>query len=408
MMLLAGMFVFTSCDDDRDSNPTLIQPTSFVLNQPEIGAATVDLQKSTGINLTWSQPEYTTFNAPVVATYEIQLSTTGSFNQRYDDTLEDNTGADYICLDQTPTECRYTVSTSDIDKALMQLNLWDETAVPQQVELSLRLRASVKDAGLVDHNPIVSNVVKINAVPYYIELSDAPVVMWYLVGNLFGGKWGSNIGVDALPMFIIPGYEYDKKTGVGEITYCNYFETGEYSDTKNECDAVGFKIQPSDFNWDKGITGDNVDKAGAACTKGTLIFRNGGDGGHIVAPENGYFKITINTKDMKASMVKMDVNPKAFASVCLSGGFNEWGDTPMSAYNKDGIENHVWYYMFETADATELKFKEAGSWDSNWGGKDFPVGIGVGNGDNISVGPGKWLILFNDITGEYNFINMQQ
>mgnify|MGYP001752715446 CR=1 FL=1 len=29
-----GLGIFTACDDDRDSNPTLISPTEFVLNTP--------------------------------------------------------------------------------------------------------------------------------------------------------------------------------------------------------------------------------------------------------------------------------------------------------------------------------------------------------------------------------------
>ena len=31
-----GLGIFTACDDDRDSNPTLISPTEFVLNTPAI------------------------------------------------------------------------------------------------------------------------------------------------------------------------------------------------------------------------------------------------------------------------------------------------------------------------------------------------------------------------------------
>ena len=68
--LLAGLFVFTSCSDDRDSNPTLTQPTSFLLNNLEVGSGAVDLSKSTSVELTWSQPTpYTTGNAAVTAAF---------------------------------------------------------------------------------------------------------------------------------------------------------------------------------------------------------------------------------------------------------------------------------------------------------------------------------------------------
>jgi len=33
LMLLGGAALLTSCSEDRDSNPTLIQPEKFVLNE---------------------------------------------------------------------------------------------------------------------------------------------------------------------------------------------------------------------------------------------------------------------------------------------------------------------------------------------------------------------------------------
>ena len=55
-MLLSMALVFTACEDDRDSNPTLTQPTSFTLNNPV--NTLVDLAESTGIPFAWSQPDY--------------------------------------------------------------------------------------------------------------------------------------------------------------------------------------------------------------------------------------------------------------------------------------------------------------------------------------------------------------
>ena len=42
-----GLGIFTACDDDRDSNPTLISPTEFVLNTPAISGTD---RKSTRLN----------------------------------------------------------------------------------------------------------------------------------------------------------------------------------------------------------------------------------------------------------------------------------------------------------------------------------------------------------------------
>lgn len=84
--LLVGIIsLFASCSDDNDSNPTLIQPKEFVLNTPAYANATIDLEHSTGLGLTWSQPKYTADNAPINATYEVQVSPTNSFTVSTDE-----------------------------------------------------------------------------------------------------------------------------------------------------------------------------------------------------------------------------------------------------------------------------------------------------------------------------------
>ena len=94
---------FMGCKDDNESNPTLTQPTQFVLNNPALADAHIDLAKSETIELTWSQPTpYTNYNAPVTPTYTVQLSTKGSFTTEDDADAEDNSAADYI-LSMKPT-----------------------------------------------------------------------------------------------------------------------------------------------------------------------------------------------------------------------------------------------------------------------------------------------------------------
>ena len=88
LLAAAGLFVLTSCDDDNDSNPTIAQPTTFVLNEPAI-TGFVDMEKTPSVVLTWSQPTpYNDFNAPVVPTYTVQVSPTGQFNKAFDEALE--------------------------------------------------------------------------------------------------------------------------------------------------------------------------------------------------------------------------------------------------------------------------------------------------------------------------------
>lgn len=400
-VLAMSTLAFTSCEKDIVANPTLVTPTEFVLNEPSVGSSSVSLLLSSAVELEWSQPQYTKPNAPVVVEYAIQLGAKDTkWSQAYDVAAEDtvNAKADYIALDETFSTCKAAVPAEALDKALMQLTKWDEASVPVKYQMDVRVRAAVKDASFKDYGVVYSNAVTLTVIPYYIELADAPVVMWYLVGNHFGGKWGSDIGNTALPMFIIPGYDYDKKSGTGELSFTNYFITGEYDDTAgNESSTAGFKIQPSDFNWDLGMTGDNG-------VKGKIIFRNkGGDGGHIVAEADGYYTITMNTAKNEATFVKYEEAVPFTGTVAIAGSFNDWGDEEMLPYNSDGVENHAWYIVKEFAADQELKFKQIGSWDTNWGAAEFPVGTGVGGGANIPVAAGKYCIIFNDITGVYNF-----
>ena len=64
-LLVGAALMFTACSDDRDSNPMLQQPSSFVLNTPAYASQAIDLQNSQSVNLTWSQPDYGGFPVAV-------------------------------------------------------------------------------------------------------------------------------------------------------------------------------------------------------------------------------------------------------------------------------------------------------------------------------------------------------
>lgn len=415
--LLVGIIsLFASCSDDNDSNPTLIQPKEFVLNTPAYANATIDLEKSTGLELTWSQPKYTADNAPINATYEVQVSPTNSFTVSTDEAAADESGEkvpDYAVLSNTTQKCNISASAEEMDKALVKILKWTEENVPAEQEMYVRVNAYILE-GTSRLNPVASNSVKLKVKPYYIELKDAVPTMWYLVGNMFGAKWANdkNIGVDALPMFLKPNFSYDKKTGAGEIEYTNYFLTGDYND-KAECDGAGFKILPSDFNWDYSMNAILNNEISAK--KGTIENRNGGgDGGHIVAAEAGYYTITINTADNTAKMEKYEGNVTNYGTIQIATSLDDFAsDTPMLPYNTEGVENHAWYYVMEVpaGQTVSFKFKIAGSWDTNWGygaadGAINMYGKCEANGHNIGLAEGKYVISFNDITGAFSIVKL--
>ena len=411
--LLVGIIsLFASCSDDNDSNPTLIQPKEFVLNTPAYANATIDLEKSTGLELTWSQPKYTADNAPINATYEVQVSPTNSFTVSTDEAAADESGEkvpDYAVLSNTTQKCNISASAEEMDKALVKILKWTEENVPAEQEMYVRVNAYILE-GTSRLNPVASNSVKLKVKPYYIELKDAVPTMWYLVGNMFGAKWANdkNIGVDALPMFLKPNFSYDKKTGAGEIEYTNYFLTDEF-DEKAESAVAGFKILPSSFDWDYSMDGGGK-------LKDNIAYRGStnSDGGHILAGADGYYTITLNTANNTATMVKYEGNVTNYGTIQIATSLDDFAnDTPMLPYNTEGVENHAWYYVMEVpaGQTVSFKFKIAGSWDTNWGfgAEDGAVnmyGRCEANGHNIGLTEGKYCISFNDITGAFSIVKL--
>lgn len=411
--LLVGIIsLFASCSDDNDSNPTLIQPKEFVLNTPAYANATIDLEKSTGLELTWSQPKYTADNAPINATYEVQVSPTNSFTVSTDEAAADESGEkvpDYAVLSNTTQKCNISASAEEMDKALVKILKWTEENVPAEQEMYVRVNAYILE-GTSRLNPVASNSVKLNVKPYYIELKDAVPTMWYLVGNMFGAKWANdkNIGVDALPMFLKPNFSYDKKTGAGEIEYTNFFLTDEF-DEKAESAVAGFKILPSSFDW-------NYSMDGGGKLKDNIAYRGStnSDGGHILAGADGYYTITLNTANNTATMVKYEGNVTNYGTIQIATSLDDFAsDTPMLPYNTEGVENHAWYYVMEVpaGQSVSFKFKIAGSWDTNWGfgAEDGAVnmyGKCEANGHNIGLTEGKYCISFNDITGAFSIVKL--
>lgn len=413
--LLFGIIsLFASCSDDNDSNPTLIQPTEFKLNTPEYANGFIDLEKSKELNFTWSQPKYTADNAPLNVTYEIQVSPKNSFTVSTDEAANDDTGekvADYDILSPTTQYCNATISAEEIDKSLVRVLKFKENEVPAELEVGIRINAYIVE-GNKRLNPVISNVVTLKAKPYYIELKDATPIMWYLVGNMFGGKWGdkkASIGYQSLPMFLKPNFRYDKKTGTGEIEYTNYFLTDNF--TGKDAALAGFKIQ-SDFDWGhsmdggSGTDGGNYDK---------IVYRGSTnyDGGHILASAAGYYTITLNTANNTAKMEKYEGDVTDYGTIQIAGTFNDWADTPMLPYNTEGVENHAWYYVMEVpaGETVQFKFKTAGSEGTSWGygaedGAINMYGKCDAGGKNIGLEEGKYVISFNDITGSFSIVKL--
>lgn len=394
---IAGLF--TACSDDKDSNPSLIQPTEFKLNNPTYINQTVNLKNTSELPLSWSQPKYTNNNAPLLVTYEIQVSPTNTYTISTDQADADETGmtiANYAAIARTTTMCTYSLLSTDLNTALLKLQKWtSETDVPEKQPVFLRVNAFILENGK-RLNSVVSNAVELSFNPYYEALKDADPVLFYLTGNIIGdGKWTSKTGESCFPMFTQSGVTYDKVTGTGEITYMNYFSTGE------------FKIQPSNWDWSTGFW-SFPQKAN------DITYRDkkddGGANSNIYFDPAGYYRITIDTKALTCQIENLAITPTVYDQICITGTINDWKDTNMTPVNKEG-ENHVWCYSL-TVDAgktEQIKFKIPDSWDMDWGygeydGEVNTCGKAYKWGKNIGVEAGSWIIMFNDITGEFSIL----
>ena len=400
LLAAAGLMVFTSCKDDNDSNPTLTQPTTFVLNEPVVNG-TIDLEKTSApIVLSWSQPTpYNNYNAPVVPTYWVEMSPTGSFSQAFDANAEDNTGADYFVLNETFNNGKnIELNAGSLNLSMLEMLGWTEATVPATQPLYIRVKSALRDASFNEYGVIYSNVITLMTAPYYTVLKPADPEIWWLIGaDIADGSWGGDIAKCVIPLQTIEGNEYDSKTGQGVIQWIGYLG------------GNGFKLRGAlDDNWAAQI-GQN---------DGGFVKNDGGSG-NITVAEAGIYKVTLNTTELAKvadkdnttalTIEKYDGSAPVFGGMAISGSFNGWGDEVMTPCST-GWENHDWYIEHEFAAGDEVKVKQADSWDFNKGGTfvDYSEGMycyGISNGANLKIAEaGKYLIIFNDITGYIRFI----
>ena len=386
LMLLSMALVFTACEDDRDSNPTLVQPTTFTLNNPV--NTLVDLAESVGIPFAWSQPDYGGW--PAAVEYQLEVSPTNSWTVSTDEAALDETGAtiaDYAILPTVYASCTGNMSAVELAKALISICHWGEGEVPEKQTVYVRCKASTAGA-----ETIMSNVVTLEVNPYYIELADAPIEIWYLVGNEIGSKsWDNSAGGVAtgglIPMYPIMGNEYDARTGQGEIQYIGYFHADQ-----------GFKLIKVPGSWDDqwGMGGDGAP------------VKNDGGSSDFKLEADGYYRITLNTATDELLIEPYDGAVGVYTMIAMPGAYQDWntGENVMNAMST-AVENHDWYLMSVTYDDTELKFAADNAWDVNWGATDFPYGVGTNGGPNIPVKAGTYNVFFNDILGIYNFVAVE-
>lgn len=262
LLLIGMLFVFASCEDDHDSNPTLHNPTKFILNTPPYAnGAVYDLENSSQIELTCSQPDYG-FTAATI--YAVQVSLNDDFT----------TEEQFVTLPSTYTTAKMAVDASEVAVAQTTLALNNgvsEEDFPLISQLYLRLKASLTNG----EGEVYSNSVSLDKVRTTFALS--PVVLPSVM-NIVGsgiGDWNWANSLEMVPT-------YDNNGTFWHMIYCAADAQMKFNEVKD---------------WDGNEFGSSAtleDNAGAGLSD---------DGGNLKVTNAGWYLVIV-----KATVEGRDVN----------------------------------------------------------------------------------------------------
>ena len=232
-MLMGFATALTSCQDDRDSNPTIGKPTQFVVNTSPVAGQYIQLSPDNKVNLTWSQPNYG-YNA--LATYQIQVGVNNGGNIVWNE----KDGADKF-LETTYTQCNADISGEEIAEAICEIDgvEKEEDYVDMGFrEIALRVKSSIQDSkgNDVAGSVIVSSPVVFEHMAAYCAIK-SPGSIW-IIGNCGGWTEPKAANMEALADWRI--YE----TEVGSNIYIGTVEMPEGDLT--------FRIYTALTGWDGG------------------------------------------------------------------------------------------------------------------------------------------------------------
>lgn len=191
-MLLPALvlpLLFTSCDEDRDSNPTLDLShlaDGFVLNTPALAENnTYDLSSAKNLVLTCSQPNYG--GVPYSVTYYAQVS--------IDPTFVSDATANHVEL-ATPSSDASSLEfiASEVNDAVVSLYKAanPDASVPEEMPIYIRLRAVIRVTASSYFGETFSNVITLPSVKAVYQAPDAKFPdNLYLIGSSIQTPWQS-------------------------------------------------------------------------------------------------------------------------------------------------------------------------------------------------------------------------
>lgn len=366
---LACILLFVACESDRESNPVLQIPESFVLNTPAYVSGIYDLKNTESIEFTCTQPDYG-FTAATI--YSVLVSVQEDFSEV--DTLS-----------TTYTGAKMDVDASEVAVALTSLlGVEEESAYPTEPHpVYIRLMATLTNG----QGNVLSNIITLPKVKgYYLSASAGKTAVLYITGDVISGvpAWANS--VDAI--------------GAGlQVLFADNSNTNKYSYTASFVSIAdgGAKFPTKAGDWNTAY----------AYSGGLLSANNVGD--NFPAPTaDGYYTLTVDLGSMKAEYIAYDASVSAtYTSIGVLG------DATAGGWDSDidltEVTPHVWVATaVQLSAGGTIKFRANDAWDISWGAttktdQDLPFGISTTNdGANIEIETtGTYYLALNDLTGHY-------
>ena len=308
-----------SCNGPEVENPVLNKPTKLILNTPAFQKQYIDLQNTSTMNLTCSQPEY---GFAAAASYFAQVSLTEDFT-------------DFIEIDEAYSKCDMDVNAEAIAQAICKLRgVTSEDDYTDEPARTVYFRVRVK---IIDYEEteILSNVVSCEKVKGYFALRLPGYI--YLVGEPEGWSGPTEGNKDHYSQWRL----FESTEAIGSKIYSGVFDipAGKFMfrfyTALNGWEKDSYGIQEADSPMDITLE-DGVYSGALVKGKGSY---------NVPDFAGGSVKITVNmnTMTVKFEVGGVDVSNKKF--IYLVGAPEGWAGP-----TEDNASHYEDWKLYDMAD----------------------------------------------------------
>ncbi|MXV38639.1 SusF/SusE family outer membrane protein [Flavobacteriaceae bacterium Ap0902] len=373
LLLLMPILLLWSCGDDIEEVIATPSTAPIIL---ESGSDAVNLdpnyRNNPAITLTWSHADY---DVQAVNNYTILFALSESFEEATE------------IIETTNRTQTWTVN---------QLNTAVQSIGMAPNEVGTLFVKVVSTLGSQGQLPMESNVVQFQMTPYVTySFND-----YYLVGNATSAGWDTNNNNQAL--FRDPSDE-------NLYSFTGYFANGDSND-QNE---GRFKLIEILGSWQPQWGDARNEGEDSYATSGEIAGNPGtqdSDPGRFGVPAAGYYEFSVNFSSMTYAITPVDAsNAPIYDRIGIIGDAIDTGsDEDIAMMRNESFDPHNWYLQNVELANGEIKFRANNAWDVSWGNTTLYSGVGVLGGPDIPVTSGTYNIYFNDLTGEYQLIPVEE